>query len=192
MDSMAAGYFDDAYGEPTRRDGPLTHWLENSPWDPMGVNSPPNTFTAQSVSQAPSASHIINPRADFGAFQDWRSTGLPSASDCETVPGGDSGYGSLIPSSIDNTSIQGDDRINSSLPDVETELGGFHLTNHDTQASGLQFNVTDAPGDFNTSPGPSRPQRMCTECNTPVRTTSEMKFVLLHPPPQCTFIPANQ
>lgn len=188
MDPMAANYFDDAFGEAPRRDGHLSHWLENSPWDPMGVNNTPNSFSAPSVPQASSASTTLNPRGpNYAAFHDWRSAGLPSASDCETVPGGDSGYGSLMPSNIDNSSIQGDDRINAGIPDVENELGGFHLAGHDTQASELDhFSVTDAPGEPSTSPTPSKNnQQMCTECNTPVRTKSEMKFVpplVLHLP----------
>lgn len=176
---MAANtYFDEAYGEPPRRDGgPFNQWLSDSPWDPMGASNQGSNFPAPSVPQSSSTSHTFNSRSgNYAAFGDWRSTGLPSASDCETVPGGDSGYGgSLMPSNIDNTSIQGDERINSSIPDVENELGGFHLASHEPQ-TGLQF-VPDASGDFSTSPSAGGNVQMCKECNAPMRTKSEMKYV---------------
>lgn len=178
-------YFDDAFPEHPRRDGgPFGQWLTaDSPWDPMGASGQANPYPPPSVPQSSSTSHAFNSRAaqTYAGFNDWRSTGLPSASDCETVPGADSGYGgSLMPSNIDSTSIQGDDRINASIPDVETELGGFHLTSHDTQA-GHQL-LPDAAGDFSTSPSPEGNTQVCKECNLPMRTKSEMKFVPLCPP----------
>lgn len=88
---------------------------------------------------------------------------------------GDSGYGSYLPSNFDNTSNQGDERIQMSLPEVEHVLGGFHLTASDSQGPRAPINLDPNGADVPAAQSQAGPVQTCPDCNVPVRTKSEMK-----------------
>lgn len=187
MDGMGGqfeppGYFEDAYGfeAAPRRDVQEPHYVSNwlgtsdSPWTAVGVNNHANALNTTSAPKPSPTSNMIHTSGNFSAFQGWRNNPLPP-SDCETVPG-DSGYGSYMPSNFDNSSIQGDDRVNASIPEVETEFNGFHLNSQDTHASRANFAISE-PGatEFLPASSPTEFPKICTDCKVPVRTKSEMK-----------------
>lgn len=164
--------FEDSYPQ-SHSDGqdPFTSWLnKDRPWHPMGAN----ICTPNDNSQH---SHLILPehagsRSTLSAFHVYRNPGQPS--DCDTVPG-DSGYGSCLPGSVENTSVYGDG-FSSGVPDVENEFSLFHLNMTDIQASN---NTAIAYSAFQISPSGSDTNFICNGCHASLRTKSELKLVRL-------------
>jgi hypothetical protein len=141
------------------------HWLnkdivlnKDNPWNPIGM-----------ANHARPMPDILTNRTNTAAFQGYRSTGIPS--ECDTVPG-DSAYGSGVPASIEDMSVY-DDEHGGCIPNVEQELGGFHLSAQETGE--VQYALETLPPGLHENENSSDYKYYCHDCNSPLKTKSELK-----------------
>jgi hypothetical protein len=140
------------------------HWLnkdivlnKDNPWNPIGM-----------ANHARLMPDFLTNRTNTAAFQGYRSTGIPS--ECDTVPG-DSAYGSGVPASIEDRSVYDDDH-GSCIPNVEQELGCFHL--NEQGIGEAQYALETLPPGLHENDNSSDYKYYCHDCNQRLKTKSEL------------------